>query len=167
MVRVVGRTTQSTAASEPRPHRLAVAIVRAARGPNVVRILADLSEAAGAAGSTLRMWCRFAKVYPHDVVAFARALFAVYNALHRDAEPHDLLDFAEQRSLDRFLGRSGQLVEDGRPVSVPTFCARQLFIGHRQIVGDVIRLMAEEPTTKNKRTRFRRGLCSLSQTLTV
>jgi hypothetical protein len=147
----VGRTTQSNVAGEPRPHRLAVVIVKAARGQDGVRILADLSGAAGAAGSTLRTWCRVARLYPHDVVAFTRALFAIYNALQRDVEPNDLLDFAEQRSLERFLGRSGQLAEGGQTVSVPTFCARQLFIDHRQIVADVIRLMAEEQPTKNKR----------------
>lgn len=146
----VGTSTQTNVAGEPRPHRLAIAIVKAARGPNAVRSLADLSSVALAAGSTLRMWCRVAKVYPHDVVAFARAIFAIYNATPRDAEPNDLLDFAEQRSLERFLERSRQLVENGQPVSVTTFCSRQLFIAHRQIVADVIRLMAEDLPPKNR-----------------
>lgn len=140
MVRA-GRTKTSEFASQPRPHRLAVVIVKAARGPDAPRILIDLGRTGGAAGSTVRMWCRVAKLYPHDVVAFARALFAVLRALERGVYPHDLLDFAEQRSLERLLERSGPLAIDGRPVSLQAFCAQHQFISPRQILADVIRLI--------------------------
>ena len=145
------RPNRSHLDDQPRPHRLAVAIVRVAKCRNVVRNLADLSDGANAAGATVRMWCRTAKVHPHNVVSFTRALGALYNALRRNVGPVDLLDFAEQRSLNRFLAQSGPLVEDNRPVSASTFCVRQRFIDHNQIVADVIRLMAEEEPIRKKR----------------
>ena len=126
----------------PRPNRIAVTIAKAAQGPIIVRTVQELSYAGGAAPSTFRSWCCAANIKPHYAVAFARALGAIYHGALDRVDPTDLLDFADKRSLDRFLAKSGPLARDGQAVPVAVLCSQQQFIKHPPILTDVIRLVS-------------------------
>lgn len=127
-----------------RPHRIAVAVVLAAKRPSVVRTLREWSDAAAIAPGTLRAWCAVAGPHPRNVVGFARAVGALHHAARSGLNPVDLLDFAEKRSLDRFLQSTGPLLHNSRPISIPQFCLQQQLVRHERIVSDVQRLMMEE-----------------------
>jgi hypothetical protein len=135
------RTRKRAPADRPRPHRLAVVIVKAVKGPTVIRTLDDWSEPADAAPSTLRMWCRACKLHPRHVVAFVRALWAIHHAALTGDDPVDLLDFADERPSNRFLESSGPLGRASAVVSIPDFCRQQKFIEHHRIIRDVIDLI--------------------------
>ena len=122
--------------------RIAHAIVKALDEPYCVRTTTDLSDVAGVACSTFRMWCRASDVHPRDVVYFAQALWAISMASRLGASPRDLLAFAEKRTLDRFEARSGTLGDGSSAVSLRDFCARQHLVEHRYIVAETRRLIA-------------------------
>jgi len=104
--------------------------------------LAELGGGGGAAAGTIRMWCRALEVQARDVVWFARGFWVVYWAKTLDGAPNDLLQFAERRTTAHYIGRSGSLGQRSDVVSIDTYCARQTFVAHHQILSDVIYLAA-------------------------
>jgi len=94
------------------------------------------------------MWSRALNLPPHDVVRFARGFWAVYWARTMQAAPGDLLQFAERRSTQQFVRRSGPLGDAGHPISVEDYCTCQAFLAHKQIPAEVLRLTAARDRLK-------------------
>ena len=131
-------------ASGRRPHRLAAAIVKAAKSPVIVRTIDEWGREVGVAPSTLRTWCVAADLHPRAAVAFTRALGALHNADVSGFNAEDLLDFADKRGLNRFLMDSGSLTNSGSVTSFIDFCNQQQFLTqlkHRRILSDLLELM--------------------------
>lgn len=125
----------------PRAHRVAVVMAMAAQSGSSVCSAVEWSQATGAGASTIAMWCRAAGVRPKDAIRFTRALCALSSAAAGQGDPHDLLNFADQKSLRKFLAQSGPLMADGQLVTAPAYCRQQQFIRHSRIVADVQRLL--------------------------
>jgi hypothetical protein len=123
--------------------RIAEAIVKTLDREYPAITLRELAEAAITAPSTFRMWCEAVGIRARDGLCFARGLWAVYWARRLNAAPHDLLQFAEKRTVQRYLLRSGPLGDRLNAVSVDAFCVRQTFLAHEQILAHVRRLIAE------------------------
>ena len=123
-------------------HRIAVVIVRCLDLHSPPCTLPELGKSGGAAPSTIQMWCGTLGLHARDIVLFARGLWAVYWAPSMDAAPQDLLGFAERRSLKGYLARSGSLGGRSEVMSTETFCTSQSFIVNRQILAEVLRLLA-------------------------
>jgi len=131
-----------------RPHRVAVAIVRAAESGILISTMSEWGATIGAAARTLRMWCCASGICARDATRFLRALTAICGAAKDEVDPADLLDFAERRTLTRFLTLSGPLTKGGQVVSVADFCRQQQFIRHRRILRDIQRLVTDGVATR-------------------
>ena len=127
----------------PITHRLAQAMVRVLDESTCVRSLSDWSGPAIAAPSTLRMWCGAIDLQSRDVLSFNVALWVICTATKLNVAPADLLPFAERRTRNKFLAKSGPLGHRLSVVSVPDFCAQQTFLKHPYLVAEVARLVAE------------------------
>lgn len=115
--------------------------------------VSDLGRGGASAPSTVQMWCRALDVRARDVVLFARGLWAVYWATTLDAAPNDLLQFAEKRTMQHYIKRSGPLADEAGVVSVEAFCARQTLLIHKQVLAEVRRLTSARDEGHSIRSR--------------
>jgi hypothetical protein len=121
-------------------------MARAAEGGRIICTMADWSAAIAAASRTIRMWCCAAGVCPKEATRFLRGLSAVVAAERNSADPSDYLDFAEKRSLDRFLQVSGPLMNGRVVISVSDYCRQQHFICHPRILAELPGLVTSGDT---------------------
>jgi len=89
------------------------------------------------------MWCTAAGIKPRDALGLARALGALISSRKRNVPSIDLLNFAEKRSLERFLRRGGSVMSNAADVTVRDFLNHQQFVRHPVIVADLLRLFAD------------------------
>lgn len=128
-------------------------IVKCLDLPSLPCTLPELGRGAASAPSTVQMWCRAVDIHARDVVLFARGLWAIYWAATLDVAPNDLLQYAEKRTMQNYLKRSGPLGDQSRVVSVEAFCARQTLLVHKQVLAEVLRLTSERADGKSIRSR--------------
>jgi len=132
--------------------RLARAVVMVVNAQSVPRTLDEWGHSVGASRGAIRAWCHAVRVRPHDALAFARGLAAVYLAPTLEADPTELLGFVDHRSITRFLSRSGQLGGNGQAISVAQYCRDQRLLENARILTEVLRLMSRRiPARDNGR----------------
>jgi len=134
---------------ERRFHRIAVAIVRAVRSGTFVYTLEQWSPIAAASPGTLRGWCKASGLHAREVLGFIRALTATHLAAIDQEAPITFLEFADERSLKRFLRLSGELGTAGQPTPIEAFCRQQKVISHARILSDTVELLRlQEPSVR-------------------
>jgi CheY-like chemotaxis protein len=121
--------------------RLARAIVAATDETPAVSSVAEWGRRVGVSRSALRAWSYREGIRPCNALSFVRALTAVRHAAVVGVDPHELLGFADSRSVQRFVAKTGPLAHGRQIISVETYCVRQPFIDNKTVVRDVMTMI--------------------------
>jgi hypothetical protein len=102
-------------------------VIRGIQSPRDLMTLSEWGRFVGASASTIRGWCRTARMSPRNSLHFMRTLRAVIR--HEAGEgPEELLDIADTRTIARLMKLCGSSRSDELPESVDAFLRSQQFL---------------------------------------
>ena len=109
-----------------------MALLKTLDSPRDLRTIADWGREIGAGTSTLRVWCRAARVSPKASLDLARLLRAILKSQAESArcDPADFLDIVDQRTLRNLLRRAGvqDMSDRNTPLDCEEFLKRQRLV---------------------------------------
>jgi CheY-like chemotaxis protein len=125
----------------PAYQRLGLAIVRGIEDLSSITSFPAWGRVAGGAESTVRSWCKAARVRAKSAEDFRRGLAAAIAAPDAGVPARDLLGYVDPRSIERFLARCGPLQEGGTPWTPEDYCRKQRVLQQPAVVNEVMRLL--------------------------